>query len=50
MGLIVRLKLEQRAGGEGVSQVGISGGQAFQENRTARAKTRSQEVPGVSSE
>ena len=30
MNLIVKLKLEQRAEGEGMSQVGISGGRALQ--------------------
>lgn len=44
------MKLEQRAGGEGISQVGISGRRAYQAEVVARAKTRSQEVPSVSSE
>ena len=50
MNLIVKLKLEQRAEGEGMSQVGISGGRALQAKGKARAKTQSQEVASVSSE
>lgn len=50
MSLIVKLKLEQRAGGEGISQVGISGGRPHQAKETARAKTQTEEVPSVSSE
>ena len=50
MNLIVKLKLEQRAGGEGMSQVGISGGRARQAQAIATAKTQSQEVPSVAGE
>lgn len=50
MNLIVKLKLEQRAEGEGMSQVGISGGRALQAKGIARAKTQSQGVPSVSGE
>lgn len=41
------MKLEQRAGAEGIGQAGISGRRAYQAKGVARAKTRSQEVPSV---
>lgn len=48
MSLIVKLKLERRAGGERESQVGLPGGKAFQAKGTAGAKRQSEEVPGLS--
>lgn len=44
------MKLEQRAGGEGISQAGISRRRAYQAQGIARAKNRRQEVPSVFSE
>lgn len=48
--LIVKLKLEQRAGGEGIGEVGIIWGRARQAKAIATAKTQSQEVPSVAGE
>lgn len=46
----VKLKLEQKARGEGMNQAGISGRRAYQAKGIARAKTQSQEIPSISSE